>query len=114
MTTPLLPHNFLEIGKFLQLNVEVSELTLLSALIRKGYYGGTGAFPFPTRTHIAVCTIEKGYCLVNSLIEEKRLDEIGLVVVDEVFLNTFRNVANLSVAHAGRRRKRANPGKYFE
>jgi thymidine kinase len=40
--------------------------------------------PVPPGNQICICTIEKANAIVNQLIEEGRLDEVGCVVVDEV------------------------------
>ncbi|GFY42173.1 helicase POLQ-like [Trichonephila inaurata madagascariensis] len=38
------------------------------------------------RHTLYICTIEKAHSLVNSMIEAKRMDEIGLIVVDELHM----------------------------
>ena len=51
------------------------------------YAGAKGAFPPKVRRKrntLFVCTIEKAHSLLNSLIENDRQQQVGLVVVDEV------------------------------
>lgn len=53
------------------------------------YAGSKGAYPPKKRRRkhtVYVATIEKGLGLIHSLIENERLKELGLVVVDELHL----------------------------
>ncbi|KAH8407953.1 hypothetical protein KR222_005001, partial [Zaprionus bogoriensis] len=52
----------------------------------EGFFGGytpPGGFE---AIHVAICTIEKANSIVNKLLEQGKLDELGTVVVDEVHL----------------------------
>ncbi|CAH8668896.1 hypothetical protein MS3_00001168 [Schistosoma haematobium] len=51
-----------------------------------GYMAGHSPPGGLSAINVAVCTIEKANSLVNRLIEEERLDELGIVVVDELHL----------------------------
>lgn len=48
-----------------------------------GSYNPPGGFG---SVHVAICTIEKANSLINRLLEEKRLGEIGAVIIDEMHL----------------------------
>lgn len=52
------------------------------------YVGGKGKYP-PTKhkkKSVYVCTIEKAAGLIESLLETNRLEEVGMMVVDEIHL----------------------------
>ena len=76
---------------FLQVRILSEFATELGFLVEE-YAGSKGRFP-PTKRRqkhsLFVATIEKGQSLVNSLVEAGRLEEVGLVVVDEVSLTSF-------------------------
>lgn len=48
-----------------------------------GSYNPPGGF---SSVNIAICTMEKANSVINRLLEEKRLEEIGAVVIDEMHL----------------------------
>ncbi|EFA81654.1 hypothetical protein PPL_05648 [Heterostelium album PN500] len=50
------------------------------------YYGIQGVIPVPPGNGIVVCTIEKANIIVNQMIEDKRMSEIGTVVIDELHM----------------------------
>ena len=50
----------------------------------QGFYSKIGGNP--SMHDILICTIEKGNSLINHFIDEKRMHEIGIVVVDELHM----------------------------
>ncbi|MCI4386592.1 hypothetical protein PGIGA_G00064270 [Pangasianodon gigas] len=52
----------------------------------EGYMGSTSAAGGFSALDVAVCTIEKANGLINRLIEDNRMDLLGIVVVDELHM----------------------------
>nr|POE91459.1 helicase and polymerase-containing protein tebichi [Quercus suber] len=57
----------------------------------RSYYGNQGGGTLPKDTAVAVCIIEKANPLINRLLEEGRLSEIGIIVIDELHMVGDRN-----------------------
>ncbi|XP_042440198.1 helicase and polymerase-containing protein TEBICHI-like [Zingiber officinale] len=52
----------------------------------RSFYGNQGGGALPKDTSVAVCTIEKANSLINRLLEESRLSELGIIVIDELHM----------------------------
>ncbi|KAG9455791.1 hypothetical protein H6P81_000299 [Aristolochia fimbriata] len=52
----------------------------------RSFYGNQGGASLPKDTSVGVCTIEKANFLVNRLLEEGRLSELGIIVIDELHM----------------------------
>ncbi|KAI3835318.1 hypothetical protein MKW98_020434 [Papaver atlanticum] len=52
----------------------------------RSFYGNQGGGSLPKDTSVAVCTIEKANFLINRLLEEGRLSEVGIIVIDELHM----------------------------
>ncbi|CAD6343940.1 unnamed protein product [Miscanthus lutarioriparius] len=52
----------------------------------RSFYGNQGGGSLPKDTAVAVCTIEKANSLVNKLLEDGRLSELGIIVIDELHM----------------------------
>jgi DNA polymerase theta len=52
----------------------------------QSFFGSKGRIPLSTGPFVGVATIEKGNIIINSLIEENRLHELALVVIDEIHM----------------------------
>ncbi|XP_055853276.1 DNA polymerase theta [Episyrphus balteatus] len=64
----------------------LQDLLIPSGYRVEGFFGGytpPGGFD---SINVAICTIEKANSIVNKLLEQGKLDEIGTVVVDEIHL----------------------------
>jgi replicative superfamily II helicase len=52
----------------------------------QSFYGSRGRIPLSPGPFVGVATIEKGNSIINSLIEESRVLELALVVIDEIHM----------------------------
>nr|CAD1822289.1 unnamed protein product [Ananas comosus var. bracteatus] len=52
----------------------------------RSFFGNQGGGSLPKDTSVAVCTIEKANSLINRLLEEGRLSELGIIVIDELHM----------------------------
>lgn len=64
----------------------LQELLTPAGLCVEGFFGGYSPPGGFDSTHIAICTIEKANSIVNRLLEQQKIDQIGCIVVDEIHL----------------------------
>lgn len=70
-------------------NLQADHLDALLQPIGKrvrGFFGAQGSASLPQDTSVAVCTIEKANSLINKLLEEGRLSELAIIVIDELHM----------------------------
>ncbi len=60
--------------------------SMQTAIRIAGFFGGSRAKATWTDIDIAVCTIEKANVLVNAAVEEGKIDQLGVVVLDELHM----------------------------
>ena len=51
-----------------------------------GFYGNKSINKFDSECDVAVCTIEKANSLINKLLENNQLEQIGIIVIDEIHM----------------------------
>ncbi|KAL5273492.1 POLQ family protein [Megaselia abdita] len=64
----------------------LSDLLSSSGYRVEGFFGGYSPPGGFESINLAICTIEKANSIINKLMEQCKLDEIGLIVVDEIHL----------------------------
>lgn len=66
--------------------IYLQELMTSSGVKVDGFYGGYHPARGFDPLDLSVCTIEKANNIINKLIEENKLDELGMIVIDEIHL----------------------------
>lgn len=69
----------------------MQDLLRASGIRVEGFFGGYSAAGGFDSVDVAVCTIEKANSIVNKLLEQQKIDSIGLIVVDEIHLISDSN-----------------------
>lgn len=64
----------------------LQDLLSSSGIRVDGFFGGYSPPGGFEATQLAICTIEKANSIVNKLLEQNKLDTLGIIVVDEVHL----------------------------
>lgn len=52
----------------------------------ESYYNNKGRIPVPKENNICICTLEKANAVINSLIDEDRIHDLGTIVIDEIHM----------------------------
>lgn len=69
----------------------LQDLFLTSGYRVDGFFGGYSPPGGFEGINLAICTIEKANSIINRLMEQGKMDEIGIVVVDEIHLISDSN-----------------------
>lgn len=64
----------------------LQDLLTSSGIRVDGFFGGYSPPGGFEGTQLAICTIEKANSIVNKLLEQNKLDSLGIIVVDEIHL----------------------------
>lgn len=64
----------------------LQDLLTPAGICVEGFYGGYKPAVTFDKIHVAICTIEKANSIINKLLEQDKINDIGIIVVDEIHL----------------------------
>lgn len=62
------------------------EILSSTSLRVDGFFGGYSTASTFEKVDVAICTIEKANSIINRLLENKKLFDVGIIVIDEAHL----------------------------